>query len=121
MVLTNTLRTGVAGGLLQNVEDETTHVAFGSGSGTPTENDSMMENEIIRVAREEVSRDVATGETTISATLGLTQANGNTINRVATFDAASGGNMSSHSVISEVAKTNEKELRVDIIITTEVT
>lgn len=120
MVVNNNLTGSLVTNVLDSIQTNATHVAVGNGSVTPTASDTAMENEILRKARQEYARDDEAGEITVSGYFNSLEANGYTLTRVATFNAASLGDMYNHATIVAEAKDNTKELWVDITFKVEI-
>jgi len=106
--------------ILDSLQTNATYVAVGLGTVDPSSTDTVMETETLRKARQEYSRDDGAGEITISGFFNSLEANGVTLNRVATFNAASSGDMYNHTPITDVEKDNQKELWVDITFQVEI-
>lgn len=112
MVLINNFIDNALGSVKNQISDDFTHIDFGTGTTTPTISDSVMENSIVRNARQDIS--ILSDSVVVSGFLGSGQANGEDISEIGAFDAGSGGNMQDHSLITAVTKTSSKELWVDI-------
>lgn len=120
MVVNNNLTDTLVTTILDDLQTNATYVAVGVGTQDPTASDTSMENETLRKARQEYARDDGAGEITISGFFNSLEANGVTLNRVATFNASSGGDMYNHAEITDVEKDNQKELWIDITFQVEV-
>jgi hypothetical protein len=108
--ITGSIRTSI----LNDFKSAITHGAVGSGTTTPTENDTTLETETYR----EVLFDKSTTTNSIVTEFFLDTAdnNGNVINEYGLFDAASGGNMYIRSITNMINKTSSFEVFVEGII-----
>lgn len=99
----------------QSTNENASHLAIGTDDTTPTVNDSALGNE--------VHRNAVTSTTDGGSSLQITtlfdtgEANGNTLVEVALFTASSGGTMLNRAIISDVEKTDQKTLTVDVTLT----
>ena len=103
--------------------DDQTHIGVGTGTTTPDPTDTDLETPVLRKAFDETPvKNVSAGTYDFSTTIGLTEANSNTLAEAGLFDALSGGNMSDHKLLTNtVAKTSSIELSIGIRLTVEVT
>jgi len=90
--------------------DVPTHVAFGTGSATFSEDDTTLDTETVRNAVSNIDKQNTTIEWT--ATLTEAQGNGTTIQEVGLFNDASSGDMFIRTVVFPVAKTSSFEYDV---------
>ena len=100
LALTNA-QNAAATGLYAN----TTHMAVGDSTTTPVVADTALGNETYRSSLfgESLSDNVVTKDFRIDEASN----NGNTVNEIGTFDAASAGNMSNHKLTTSAAKTSQ--------------
>lgn len=89
-----------------NFDGNVTHIATGDNAVAPTVGDTALGNETFRgsLFGESLTENIVTKDLRISET----ENNGNTVNEIGTFDAASTGNMSSRKLTTSVAKTSSK-------------
>jgi len=123
MVVTTTTLTNIKTSSLAEFDD-LTHMAFGSGTKTPkfgTE-DPTLASELVRKLFDEAKvKSIGAGTYDFSGTLGLTEANGNTISNMGLFNASSGGDMKLVELLTiAVPKTVAIDLSVGVRITVEV-
>lgn len=98
-----------------NMEDNWTHGAIGTGTTAPTSADITLETEVFRKARQETSS--GTNTKTISSWIASTEANGNDITEFGFLDAGSGGTLWNHNTFSAKSKTSDIELWFDVELT----
>lgn len=121
MVVSNTIIADIKTQAL-NAFDSVSHIAFGTGTTTPTSSDTSLGTEVIRKAITTGTRDEVAGTYLFDAVLGLSEGNGNTLAETGTFDADSAGNMSTRNLLTPtVIKTSDIELRQATQVTVEVT
>jgi len=115
MVVTKTIKDLIKSAALAEF-DSMTHIGFGTGTTTPSENDSDLTTPVIRVALDETPiKSESSGTYDFSALLGLTEGNGNTLAETGLFSAVSGGTMSLKDLLSvTVAKTASIELSIGL-------
>ena len=107
-VLLSQLRNALVG---SGSVSEYTHIAVGSGTSTPTRDDTALESEIARKQCDE--RLVSGAKVVYRVTFGSSEANGS-INEVGLFDAASGGNMLARALFGEtIEKTSDYILFIE--------
>ena len=121
MVVTTTTLTNIKTSSLAEFDD-LTHMAFGSGTTTPVVGDTTLASELVRNLFDEAKiKSIGTGTYDFSGTLGLTEANGNTISNMGLFNASSGGDMKLVELLTiAVPKTVAIDLSVGVRITVEV-
>lgn len=109
--------------ILDNIKDSaldefasSSHIGFGTDNTTPSESDTTLGAEVIRKAFDEAAiKNLGNGTYDFSATLGLTEGNGSTLQEVGLFDAAASGNMFIRNLLTQsVAKTTSIELSVSL-------
>lgn len=81
-------------------------MAVGTGSNDPTKTDSSLENEVIR--KSVSGADNGTGEVVYTIRLSSTEANGNDLTELGTFE--SDGDLHSRLTHSEIPKTSDFEV-----------
>ena len=118
--ITNTFIGNLKSDALTYTGTQMTDVAFGSGTTAPDSSDTTLEGEFTRVTATEIT--VTASKVTASGFLGAGSGNGNTVAKVGTFNASSGGDMATQfALVSTIAKTSDKEVWVDQDITITVT
>lgn len=121
MVVNDTILSSIRTNAL-DAFNSVSHIAFGTGTTTPTTGDTALQTEVIRKAVNSTTRDNGAGTILYDAVLGLSEGNGNTISETGTFNASSGGTMSTRDLLAPtVAKTTDIELRQATQISVEVT
>lgn len=124
MVLTDDNLNGVVGAAQDDIDENFTHGAIGTGSSGEQASDDSLDNEVLRKARADITDgniSNGTGSTTVSLFVNSTEANGETVSEVGFFDSSSGGEMQSRDVFNSVDKNNSIELFFDIDLNIEVT
>lgn len=98
----------------QDVNENATHLAVGTDDAAPTTADGALGNEVYRAALTDVI-DNGTDLTT-STFLDSSEANGNTLREVGlyTADAATGGILLNHALITEIPKDDTKTATIDV-------
>lgn len=102
------------------ISTEVTHIGVGDDSTTPTPTDSALGNETFIDAVDDTDTS-QTGKAVMSLRIATTENNGNDIDEVAAFDAASGGNLKSRDVITTISKTSDIQVYIDLEYETRVT
>lgn len=122
MVVTNPILTAVKTAALAEF-DSASHIGFGTGNTAPNVVDTDLDIPLLRKAFDEgAAKNIGNGTYDFSATMGLTEGNGNTIKETGLFDAASGGNLFIRELLTtDVVKDVSKELTVGLRITITVT
>ncbi len=113
MVLTQTLLDDARDEVKSYILTNGTHIAVGTGTGTPASTDTALGTEVLRKAIQESSSTTST--VTLSLWLATTEANGNSLTEVGSFNAASGGTMWQRDTFTAFAKTSSKEMWVDVV------
>lgn len=113
-MLTSVTQTNVKSDTLDCLYDTISHIAVGTGTTDPTVSDTALESEVLRKARQEATKNIGSGTVTVSMWIASTEANGNTLSEVGTFDSASGGNMFSRDTFTGLNKTSSIEVWIDI-------
>lgn len=99
----------------QSVNKTASHLAVGKGTSQPASGDTSLNNEVTRV---QTTDDSDNGTTLFTSTfLDTTEANGNTLEEVGLFTAASGGTMLNHALISSITKDDETTATIDVSLT----
>ena len=103
--------------------DTASHIGFGTGTTPPSPLDTDLETPVTRKAFDETAlKNIPAGTYDFSATLGLTEGNGNDIAETGLFDAVSGGNMFLRKLLNTIiSKTSSVELSIGMRVTVEVT
>lgn len=98
----------------QAVDENATHLAVGTDNTQPATGDAALGNEVYRTELTDVI-DNGTDLTT-STFLDSTEANGNTLREVGlyTADAATGGMLLNHALISEIPKDGSSTATIDV-------
>lgn len=121
MVLTQDFLDTEKAAVKVDIAAEFTHIAFGTGTATPSSSDTALGAEVIRVARQSIDSTPASS-VIVSGYIGGGSANGNTIAEVGACNAASGPKLRSHSkLLIPIAKTSDKEVWVDVVPSISVT
>ena len=105
--------------LKTSVDDEFTYGAIGTGTTAATVDDTSLESEVLRKARQETS--TTTTSRTVSLWIASTEANASNITELGWLDESTGGNLKGRWVFDEIAKTSTYELWFDVNINFEVT
>ena len=114
MVVTNTLKSAIKTNSLDYIENNANYVAVGDDGTTEQPTDTTLGNEILRKLRQDVTRDDANGKITVSMYIGTQEANNNTLREVGTFDASTGGNMFNRATFTDLNKTSQIEVWIDV-------
>lgn len=103
--------------------DAATHIGVGDDATAENPTHTDLQGPILRNAFDEASsKNTALGTYDFTALVGLTEANGSTIEECGLFSAASGGTMYLRKLLTTpIAKTATKELSIGIKVTTTVT
>lgn len=97
--------------------DNVTYMGFGSGTTTPNEADTTLQNELGRFILESSTKDISNKKYTFVGRIPLPQLNGVDINELGLFDASSGGTMFCRiSTSATYTKTSDDELLFTLII-----
>ena len=96
-----------------------THIAFGDDNTTPSASNTTLNNEVLRKTLEDSIKNTGTGTYLFEMRVALTEADGETIREIGIFNQATGGTMGTHNLTQEVAKTNDKEVVIDVQVTIE--
>lgn len=100
--------------------DNYTHIAVGSVNTPPAITDTTLAAEIIRKTFQTSEKVVANGTYTFAMRLATSEANGYTIREIGVFDASSGGTMALRTLTTELAKTSDVEVWIDVTVAVEV-
>ena len=112
MVITTKTKELLVSFLGGNTETAPTHIAFGTTTTTPNEENITLGTENIRLTTTDTS---ATGkEISFSTTLASTQASGETLAEMGLFNANSAGTMFVHSTYTDITKTTSFEIQATI-------
>jgi hypothetical protein len=115
MVLTDYQLDEIGLSVANNIKDNFLYVAFGTGTTPPTSGDIALANEVVRLARQEVTETSDT--VTVSGYLDTSSGNGNTIAELGTFQESSGGTIRTRFLLATpIDKTSSKEYWADISI-----
>lgn len=98
-----------------DMESDWTHGAIGTGTTAPTAADTTLETEVLRKATQETSD--TTDTKTISAWIGSSEANGNSITEFGFLSAASGGSLWNRNTFTAKSKVSTIELWFDVQVT----
>jgi len=100
----------------QSVDLDASHLALGTDSTAESSSDSSLGNEVFRTS---VTDSIDKGSELLTSTfVDSTEANGNTIEELGLFSAASGGTMFNRSTqFSSIAKTNDETVTFDVSLT----
>ncbi len=93
-----------------------THIAIGSGTTTPSISDTALTTETLRKPFQETTGPTS-GVYTMSMRIAPSEANGTNIEEIGVFDDSSSGNNALHKLTTSYAKTNTKEVWIDIQVT----
>lgn len=104
----NTIRDDIRASIISN----STHLAVGDDNTTPTASDTALGNELTRKDRQEYTEGVS--DVIISLFLNSLESNGNALNEVGMFDAASSGNLLERNIFTTVNKSSSIEIWIDI-------
>lgn len=88
------------------IQSEITELAVGTGTSDPTKTDTALESEVIRKSVTGV--DDGTGQVVFTIRLNTSEANGNDLTEIGTFDG--GGDLQSRLTHSEIPKTSDFEV-----------
>ena len=114
--------------MLIDIRDETkarigvtfTHGAIGTDSTTPIASDTTLGAEVFRDTIDEF--DDSQSDTVVTSLRVLTtEANGNTIRESGWFDDPSAGTMWTRNILTEIIKTNDIQIFLDVSIQIQVT
>jgi hypothetical protein len=95
-----------------DVQARITHIGVGDDDTTPTNTDSTLGNETFRDSVD--SYDTSEVNNIIASLLiATTENNGNDIDEVAAFDAASSGNLAFRKLINTISKTSDIQVYLD--------
>lgn len=120
MAGTDYLKTFAIDAILDKIENEGQYLAVGTGTTPPIPSDTSLENEVLRKARQEYTRNDATGTIILSMWIASTEANGNDLSEVGVFDSSTGGKMLARETFPSLAKTQDLEVWIDIEFEVEV-
>jgi len=122
MAITSTIISSIKTAALAEF-DTMTHIGFGTDNTPASPSDTALGAEVARKAFDETPvKDELNGTYDFATTLGLSEGNGNTLEEIGLFDAASGGNMALRELLNNsVPKTSSIELSVGIQVQVEVT
>ena len=115
MTLMTTFLNSARDAIKDDMEDEWSHGAIGTGTTAPTAADTALETEVLRKARQETSS--GTDTKTISSWIASTEANGNDITEFGFLDAGAAGNLLSRNTFAAKSKTSDIELWFDCVVT----
>jgi hypothetical protein len=91
---------------------DASHIAVGTDDSSESPSDSSLGNE---VHREGVDSSDDNGKNVkVQTLIGENEANGNTLREVGIFTASSGGTMFNRAVISDISKTSNKTVTIEI-------
>lgn len=121
MVLTTTLKNNVRSDIKDYLESVMTYGAVGDDNTTPTASDTTLTSEVFRDAIDDFDKTSSADSVTATLFIGPSEANGNTISEAGWFDASSGGNLQTHTILTAISKTDAIQLFLDTTITIEVT
>lgn len=120
-IITTSYQTSALANFLADVLGDVTYMAVGDGTSTPLVTQTALDNE----TDIDAIFQSATGGNFVSwdLKLDITENNGNTINEIGTFTAASSGTMYTRNLTTSFAKTanNEVYYQVKLVVGTEVT
>jgi len=114
MVLTATYLEKVKEIIKNQIINNYSYGAIGTGTTAASSSDTQLENEVLRKARQEYTE--GSNYIVCSLYVSSVEANGNTITEHGWFDSSSGGNMWNRFVFSGINKTSDIELWFDVKI-----
>ena len=115
MVLTQTFLDEVRDQVKQQISDDFLYVAVGTDNTTPSSSDTSLGNEVLRKARQETTS--GTDYRIVSMWVNSTEANGNSLKEVGTFNQSSGGSMWTRNTFTSLSKTDSMEVWIDVKVT----
>jgi hypothetical protein len=124
------LKVGVTQTIMDNIKmvaldefDNASYIGWGTSNQAESPADTDLIASVIRKAFDEVPiKNTSAGIYDFSATLGLTEANSNTLRETGLFDISSGGDMFIRKLLPvEIAKDSTKEVSVSMRVTITVT
>ena len=113
MTLTSDFKTDIRDDTKSYIQSVVTHIAVGDDDTTPTPADTTLGNETLRNAVDEYDTS-QTGVIVASLRVGVGENNGNDIDEVGGFDAASSGNLKNRSLITTISKTSDIQVYIDL-------
>jgi len=123
MVLTDDAIDDAASSLQDYVDNNFSHGAIGTSTGTEDSSNDSLGNEILRKSRANLSDSNisnGSGDTTVSLFVNSTEANGNTIEEFGFFDAASAGELQSIDAVNSIDKNDGIELFFELVVNIDV-
>ena len=91
---------------------KSTYMAVGTGTTTATVNDTTLETETERNARQEYT--LGTSDVTVSLFLSSAEGNGDDLTEVGALDASSSGNLMMRTTFPVISKTSAKDVWIDV-------
>lgn len=102
-----------------NSFDNVTHISFGNSNTNPTETQTSLVNELLRVAITSKVKNTTLNTYTFIGRIPIFYLNSDTLYEIGLFDSDTGGNMAIRSVLSTgLTKTSNDELVFTLIIKT---
>ena len=102
--------------------DSITHLGFSNNGSQESASSDTLTGEFLRNSLSESDKDTTALTYEWNAVLGLTEGNGNTLQKFGLFTDASGNTLKLSKVLTEtIAKTSDKEINVGFQISVEVT
>jgi hypothetical protein len=103
--------------------DDSSYIGWGTSNQVESAADTDLITSVIRKAFDETPiKSTGAGTYDFSATLGLTEANSNTLRETGLFDLSSGGDMFIRKLLPvEIVKDSTKEVSVSMRVTVTVT
>lgn len=120
MTVTTILRTQLRSDVKDDLEALFTYMAVGDDDTTPTAADTTLGNETFRDVTDEIDKATAVDEITASLRILEVENNGNDIDELGIFDAASSGNMWIRHVLTTISKTSDISVYLDVTVTVEI-
>ena len=94
------------------IVSRSTYLAVGTGTTTATVNDTTLETETERNARQEYT--LGTSDVTVSLFLSSAEGNGDDLTEVGALDASSSGNLMMRTTFPVIGKTSAKDVWIDV-------
>jgi len=94
-----------------NVFDSITHMAFGNSSISPSESQSALQNELLRVVAINITKNTTDNNYKFTGRIPITEYNSDTVYEIGLFDSDTDGNMATRTVLDTgLTKTSSDEL-----------